>query len=172
MRIVNKLIVIAFAIFVSSALCSNNSYGGENISIQNHDWQLIIHSFQDGLPKIPVWGGENYIAARKLKDGGLEEGIVIKGQINPTATNTSREINLKDFKLVVGTEEFYPFFAEIESKGEKTVEQITWPGGYSRQLVDEGYFPAAIAIMYLVKPNKKKELIFGGSPPVAFGPAK
>lgn len=172
MRIVNKSIVISVTIFVSSILCLNNGHGAEKVSILNHDWHLTINSFQDGLTKIPVWGGKNYISARELKGGGVEEGVVIKGEINPTAANTSREINLKDFKLVVGTEEFYPFFAEMESKKKNTVEQVGWPGGYSSILVDKGDFPAAISIMYLVKPNQKKVLIFGGSAPVTLSPTK
>jgi hypothetical protein len=160
MRTINKSVLIAAAVFLSSLLCSTHGNCIEEISIQGSDWKLIIHSFQDGLTKIPVIGGLTSISA-----GNNEEGVVIRGEIQPTGDNDRLLIELKDFKLSVGGKEFSPATADVRIKGKNNVESVQWPSGHSSTL-NKGDFPAAISIMYLVTKNIKKVLLIKGGDPV------
>jgi hypothetical protein len=160
MRSVKAPLFIAFIILMTLSLSLNQSDSAEKILIKSTDWNIKITSFEEGVSKIPVIGGLASISAK-----GDEEGVVIKAEIQPTPNNTRLVIDLKDFKLKVGEEEFTPFTADITVKGKNSIESVQGPGGYSSKL-KKGDFPAGISIMYMVTKHPKKILLISGSEPV------
>lgn len=166
MRVNNKLVLIAFAIFLSSILSLNFAYCAEEITIQSKDWNLTIHSFKDDLSQIPVIGGLASIGAKKD-----QEGVIIRGVIQPATGNKRLIIELDYFKLIAGEKEFSPATADIKKKRKNSTESIQWPGGHSGTLSKED-FPAEISIMYLVTKNPKKALLIGRGKPVPISSTK
>jgi len=147
--------LIAFAIFLSSILSLNFAYCAEKLTIQSKEWNLTVRSFKDGLAEIPVIGGLASIGAKNN-----QEGVIIRGVIQPATGNKRLVIELDYFKLIVGEKEFSSATADIKKKGKNSTESIQWPAGHSSTLNKED-FPAEISIMYLVTKNPKKALLIG-----------
>jgi len=160
MRANNKLVLIALAIFLSAVLFLNHGDCAEEFTIQSKEWNLTVHSIKDGLSEIPVIGGLASIGAKNN-----QEGVIIKGVIEPSAGNKRFVIELDYFKLIVGDEEFAPATADIKKKGKNSIESVQWPADHSSTLNKEA-FPAGISIMYLVTKNPKKALLIGSGKPV------
>jgi hypothetical protein len=159
MKSTYKLIFFAAAILSLSVLPAIRGDCADKTSIQGADWHLVISSFEDGLGKIPVIGG---LASISAENG--QEGVIIQATIKPRSGNNLLVIELRDFRLVVGNEEFSPVTADLRPKGKNTVESIQWPNGHSSTL-NKDDFPAQISIMYLVTKNSQKILsIKGGNP--------
>ena len=147
---------IFFLSFVNLIQCNCNDI----LSIKGKDWNLNIHSFQAGLTSIPVIGGLVSISA---KNG--QEGVIIKGDIHPTANNDNLVIYLNDFKMLVGDKEFSPATADVTRHNKSSLESIQWPAGHS-SVLNKNDFPASISIMFLVTKNQKKTLIVTGGNPI------
>jgi hypothetical protein len=152
--------LIAFAIFLSSILSLNFAYCAEKFTIQSTEWNLIVHSFKDGLREIPVIGGLASIGAKNN-----QEGVIIRGVIQPATGNKRLVIELDYFKLIVGDKEFSPATADVQKKGKNSIESVQWPAGHSSTLSKED-FPAEISIMYLVTKNPQKALLIDSGKPV------
>ncbi len=167
MRTKNKGVFIIVPFFLAIALYSIYGNCSDPLSINGRDWKLTIHSLHTDLKDLPAVGG---LTSIRVPDN--KEGVEIIGEIEPSRENDRLVIELKDFKLLVGSKEFFPAGADIVRKSKNDMEVIDSHSGYHSSALNEKDFPAKISIQFLVDKNPQKLLFIKGSSQVPLPYAK